>query len=158
MAKIFDFLAKKDAEKIPERTDRKVFIKTFPIHEADDAEEVIEYLRLGTTIAMLKVKSPIHAFDAIKRIKDACTELNGEVVGIAPNVFMAVPKNVEIVKRQPNDIFIKQVVEETAEEIAEEPKKEETASASSIQDEGWEDFSLGETSNDMIDSDYPEIK
>lgn len=131
MRKVFDWLKKEEA-KPSQDYDRKFFVKNFSIREDDEIEEVLEFLKIGTTITLLKFENPALIYSGMSRVKELCSEINGDILGLSKNLFMAVPNNFEIVRKQPQEHFIKSVVEK------EEPKKVEEIS----EEDEWIDMSL----------------
>ncbi|MBU4242136.1 MAG: hypothetical protein KKA65_01460 [Nanoarchaeota archaeon] len=131
MKKVFDWL-KKNEVKPSQNYDRKFFIKNFNLKEEDEIDEVLEFLKIGTTITLLKFENPSIIFSSMGKVKKLCGEISGDILGLADNLFMAVPKNFEIVRKQPKEHFIESIV-----------KKEESEKKVEVSEEDeWMDMSL----------------
>lgn len=100
------WFSKKKASSAP---DRKLLLKTFNICDEADIMDAVNHVRLGTTIAFIKIKNNVIVRDALKSMKEACSEMNGEIVGLPEGWYIAAPPDVEIVKKSVN--AGKQVVE-----------------------------------------------
>lgn len=81
----------------------KIHVKYFILTDFADIKGVLDSLREGYTIALLKIK-PLKEKDmaelkrAISKIKKTVEALNGEVVGIDEDWIIAVPSFVEVYK------------------------------------------------------------
>ncbi|MCD6371364.1 MAG: cell division protein SepF [Candidatus Aenigmarchaeota archaeon] len=81
----------------------KIFIKYYVLTEFADIKPVIDSLREGYTIALLKIR-PLKDKDmnelkrAINKIKRTCDAIDGEVVGIDEDWIIAVPNFIEVYK------------------------------------------------------------
>ena len=81
----------------------KIFVKYFILTDFADIKPVIDSLREGYTIALLKIK-PLKDKDmnelkrAINKVKRTCDAIDGEVVGIDEDWIVAVPNFIEVFK------------------------------------------------------------
>ena len=81
----------------------KIFVKYFILTDFSDIKPVIDSLREGYTIALLKIK-PLKDKDmnelkrAINKIKRTCEAIDGEIVGIDEDWIIAVPNFIEVYK------------------------------------------------------------
>ncbi|MCW1296598.1 MAG: cell division protein SepF [Candidatus Parvarchaeota archaeon] len=89
-----------------ERKTAKIHVKYFILTDFADIKGVLDSIREGYTIALLKIK-PLKEKDmnelkrAVSKIKKTTEALNGEVVGIDEDWIIAVPSFVEIYKGEP---------------------------------------------------------
>jgi SepF-like predicted cell division protein (DUF552 family) len=69
------------------------------IKSLQDVERVLEFLK-GGDIVFIKSKVPTMEDyrNVVKRLKDFCTEINGDIIGIGENNLIVVPSNVKIVR------------------------------------------------------------
>ncbi|MCD6576066.1 MAG: cell division protein SepF [Nanoarchaeota archaeon] len=81
----------------------KVFVKYFILTDFADIKPVIDALREGYTIALIKIK-PLKDKDmnelkrAINKVKRTCEAIDGEIVGIDEDWIIAVPNFIEVYK------------------------------------------------------------
>lgn len=81
----------------------KIYIKYFILTDFADIKPVIDSLREGYTIALMKIK-PLKDKDmnelkrAINKVKRTCEAIDGEIVGIDEDWIIAVPNFVEVYK------------------------------------------------------------
>ena len=81
----------------------KVFVKYFILTDFADIKPVIDSLREGYTIALIKIK-PLKDKDmnelkrAISKVKRTCEAIDGEIVGIDEDWIIAVPNFIEVYK------------------------------------------------------------
>jgi SepF-like predicted cell division protein (DUF552 family) len=81
----------------------KIFVKYFILTDFADIKPVIDSLREGYTIALLKIK-PLKDKDmnelkrAISKVKRTCEAIDGEIVGIDEDWIIAVPNFIEVYK------------------------------------------------------------
>lgn len=81
----------------------KIYVKYFVLTDFADIKPVIDALREGYTIALLKIK-PLKDKDmnelkrAISKIKRTCEAIDGEIVGIDEDWIIAVPNFIEVYK------------------------------------------------------------
>lgn len=81
----------------------KIFVKYFVLTDFADIKPVIDTLREGYSIALLKIK-PLKDKDmnelkrAINKVKRTCDAIDGEVVGIDEDWIIAVPSFIEVYK------------------------------------------------------------
>jgi len=81
----------------------KILLKHFVLNDFSDVKPVLESLREGYTIALIKVK-PLREKSlsdlkrAIFKIKRTCEAIDGDVMGIDQNMILAVPSYVAIHK------------------------------------------------------------
>jgi len=122
--KVLNWL-KKEEIKPSQNYDRKFFIKNFNLKEEEEIEEVLEFLKIGTTITLLKFENPKIIFSSMEKVKKLCSEIEGDVLGLANHLFMAVPKNFEIVRKQPKEHFIESIVEKEESMPIKEVSKED---------------------------------
>lgn len=79
----------------------KIFVKYFILTDFADIKPVIDSLREGYTIALLKIK-PLKDKDmnelkrAISKVKRTCEAIDGEIVGIDEDWIIAVPNFIEV--------------------------------------------------------------
>ncbi|MFH1238011.1 MAG: cell division protein SepF [archaeon] len=86
-----------DLEK--EKSDSKIFIKTFVLKTYEDINPVLNALREGYTIAViniriLKSKDVIELKRAISKIKKTVEALEGKIAGFGENTIIATPSKV----------------------------------------------------------------
>ena len=81
----------------------KVYVKYFILTDFADIKPVIDSLREGYTIALIKIK-PLKDKDmnelkrAINKVKRTCEAIDGEIVGIDEDWIIAVPNFIEVYK------------------------------------------------------------
>ena len=81
----------------------KVYVKYFILTDFADIKPVIDALREGYTIALIKIK-PLKDKDmnelkrAINKVKRTCEAIDGEIVGIDEDWIIAVPNFIEVYK------------------------------------------------------------
>jgi SepF-like predicted cell division protein (DUF552 family) len=81
----------------------KIFVKYFILTDFADIKGVIDSLREGYTIALMKIK-PLKDKDmnelkrAISKVKRTCEAIDGEIVGIDEDWIIAVPNFIEVFK------------------------------------------------------------
>jgi SepF-like predicted cell division protein (DUF552 family) len=81
----------------------KIFVKYFVLTDFADIKGVIDSLREGYTIALMKIK-PLKDKDmnelkrAISKVKRTCEAIDGEIVGIDEDWIIAVPNFIEVFK------------------------------------------------------------
>ena len=81
----------------------KIFVKYFILTDFADIKPVIDSLREGYTIALLKIR-PLKDKDmnelkrAINKVKRTCEAIDGEIVGIDEDWIIAVPNFIEVFK------------------------------------------------------------
>jgi SepF-like predicted cell division protein (DUF552 family) len=86
----------------------KIFVKYFVLTDFADIKGVIDSLREGYTIALMKIK-PLKDKDmnelkrAINKVKRTCDAIDGEVVGIDEDWIIAVPNFIEVYKGESGD-------------------------------------------------------
>lgn len=140
MASVLEWLGRKlvkeEASESSKLTGGKMFVKTFNLVEMDDVNEVLEYLKIGTTITLLKIKNKNLAFHSVKKIKEVCEQVGGEVVGLSDSWFLAVPNDVDIIKKSAKDGFIEHIANETQKE----PPKEAVGGKDVFED--FQDFRM----------------
>ena len=81
----------------------KIILKSFIMTTLDDARPIIDSLREGDTIALIKLrpsteKDVTELNRAVTKIKTACDAIDGKVVGIDNDWIMAVPSFVGVQK------------------------------------------------------------
>ena len=82
-----------------ERSDSKVYVKTFSLKVYEDINPILNSLREGYTIAVidiraLKSKDVIELKRAISKIKKTVEALEGKIAGFGENVVIATPSKV----------------------------------------------------------------
>ncbi len=119
MDKIKDFLSKLTGKTVIKKTEEeefielepeemhkkgaKIFVKYFILTDFADIKPVIDSLREGYTIALMKIK-PLKDKDmnelkrAINKVKRTCEAIDGEIVGIDEDWIIAVPNFIEVFK------------------------------------------------------------
>ncbi|MDD5182204.1 MAG: cell division protein SepF [Candidatus Nanoarchaeia archaeon] len=81
----------------------KIFVKYFILTDFADIKGVIDALREGYTVALIKIK-PLKDKDmnelkrAISKVKRTCEAIDGEIVGIDEDWIIAVPSFIEVFK------------------------------------------------------------
>ena len=89
-------------EDVKPRTN-KIMLKHFVLNDFSDVKPVLDSLREGYTIALIKVK-PLREKSisdlkrAIFKIKRTCEAIDGDVMGVDQNLILAVPSYVSIHK------------------------------------------------------------
>lgn len=82
-----------------EKSDSKIFVKTFVIKSYDDINPILNALRGGYTIAVIDIR-PIKSKDvielkrAISKIKKTVDVLEGKIAGFGENIVIATPSKV----------------------------------------------------------------
>ena len=82
-----------------EKSDSKVYIKTFTLNVYEDINPVLNVLREGYTIAVVDIK-PLKSKDvvelkrAISKIKKTVEALEGKIAGFGENTVIATPSKV----------------------------------------------------------------
>jgi len=81
----------------------KILLKYFQLEEFSDIKPIIDSLRGGFTICLIKMKSlqdkdEIELRRAISKLKKTCQALGSDLVGIEENWIVAAPSYVEILK------------------------------------------------------------
>ncbi len=112
MKRILDWLNRKEEIKPSALAERDYFIQNFKLNEEEDIEEVLEYLKIGTTIALLKFENPEIIYSNMTRVKELCKEIDGDILGLTKQIFLAVPKNFRIVRKDAKENFIRNSVKE----------------------------------------------
>ena len=82
-----------------EKSDSKVYIKTFTLNVYEDINEILNALREGYTIAVvdirpLKGKDVVELKRAISKIKKTVEALEGKIAGFGENTVIATPSKV----------------------------------------------------------------
>ena len=82
-----------------EKSDSKIFVKTFILNTYEDINPVLNSLREGYTIAVinikiLKSKDVIELKRAISKIKKTVEALEGKIAGFGENTIIATPSKV----------------------------------------------------------------
>jgi SepF-like predicted cell division protein (DUF552 family) len=82
-----------------EKSDSKVFIKTFVLKVYEDINPILNALREGYTIAVidiktLKTKDVVELKRAISKIKKTVEALEGKIAGFGENMVIATPSKV----------------------------------------------------------------
>ena len=82
-----------------EKSDSKVFVKTFTLRVYEDISPILNSLREGYTIAIidiktLKSKDVIELKRAISKIKKTVEALEGKIAGFGENTIIATPSKV----------------------------------------------------------------
>ena len=86
----------------------KIFVKYFILADFADVKPVIDSLREGYTIALIKIK-PLKDKDmnelkrAINKVKRTCEAIDGEIVGIDEDWIVAVPNFIEVFKGESSE-------------------------------------------------------
>lgn len=92
----------------PKQKGAKIFVKYFILTDFGDIKPVIDSLREGYTIALMKIK-PLKDKDmnelkrAISKVKRTCEAIDGEIVGIDEDWIIAVPNFIEVFKGESGD-------------------------------------------------------
>lgn len=94
------FRKKEDVAKLAE--DKKLVLRMFTLFDEADVMDTADHLKLGTTIALFKVKNHSLLKSALFSLKKACAEVNGDIVGLPDGWFVAVPSAIQIVKANVN--------------------------------------------------------
>lgn len=87
---------KKEEEAKPEK---KLLFRLFTLNDEADVMDAVQHLKLGSTIALFKLKNKDLTKSALVSLKTACHSVNGEIVGLPDGWFVAAPSSVEIVKK-----------------------------------------------------------
>jgi SepF-like predicted cell division protein (DUF552 family) len=82
-----------------ERSDSKVYVKTFTLKVYEDINPILQSLREGYTIAVidiktLKSKDVVELKRAISKIKKTVEALEGKIAGFGENTIIATPSKV----------------------------------------------------------------
>ncbi len=86
----------------------KIFVKYFILSDFSDIKPVIDSLREGYTIALIKIR-PLKDKDmnelkrAINKVKRTAEAIDGEIVGIDEDWIIAVPNFIEVYKGEASD-------------------------------------------------------
>ncbi len=86
----------------------KIFVKYFILTDFSDIKPVIDSLREGYTIALIKIK-PLKDKDmnelkrAINKVKRTAEAIDGEIVGIDEDWIIAVPNFIEVYKGEASE-------------------------------------------------------
>ncbi|MCD6547233.1 MAG: cell division protein SepF [Nanoarchaeota archaeon] len=86
----------------------KIFVKYFVLTDFADIKPVIDSLREGYTIALIKIK-PLKDKDmnelkrAVNKVKRTCEAIDGTIVGIDEDWIVAVPNFVEVFKGESSE-------------------------------------------------------
>ncbi len=74
------------------------------IKTEDNINEVLDHLREGKTIALINTS---HLMDdsflmklAIRRIKNTCSAISGDIAGLSENLFVATPRNIGVARKK----------------------------------------------------------
>ncbi|MFH1066085.1 MAG: hypothetical protein V1734_06265 [Nanoarchaeota archaeon] len=94
------FRKKEDVVKLAE--EKKLVLRMFTLFDEADVMDTANHLKMGTTIALFKVKNHSLLKSALSSLKKACTEVNGDIVGLPDGWFVAVPSAIQIVKANVN--------------------------------------------------------
>lgn len=91
-----------DLEK--EKSESKIFIKTFVLNTYEDINPVLNALREGYTIAVISIKSlkskdVIELKRAISKIKKTVEALEGKIAGFGDDTIIATPSKVFEIQR-----------------------------------------------------------
>lgn len=91
-----------DLEK--EKSDSKIFVKTFVLNTYEDINPILNALRGGYTIAIISIKSlkskdVIELKRAISKIKKTVEALEGKIAGFGDNTIIATPSKVFEIQR-----------------------------------------------------------
>jgi len=83
----------------PEQLQPNINLRIEGIKSLQDVEKVLEFLK-GGDIVFVKSKVPTMEDyrNVVKRLKDFCAEINGDIIGIGENNLIIVPGNVKIVR------------------------------------------------------------
>jgi len=98
-----------DLEK--EKSDSKVFIKTFVLKVYEDINPILNALREGYTIAVidirqLKSKDVVELKRAISKIKKTVEALEGKIAGFGENVVIATPSKVFEIQKGASEVEV----------------------------------------------------
>lgn len=98
---LFSSFRKKE-EFVKPAEDKKIVLRMFTLADEADVMDTANHMKLGTTIALFKVKNHSLLRSALTSMKKACAEVKGEVVGLPDGWFVAVPSSIQIVKTSAN--------------------------------------------------------
>ncbi len=90
------------------RKSAKIFVKYFILTDFSDIKPVIDSLREGYTIALIKIR-PLKDKDmnelkrAINKVKRTAEAIDGEIVGIDEDWIIAVPNFIEVYKGESSE-------------------------------------------------------
>jgi SepF-like predicted cell division protein (DUF552 family) len=89
-----------------EKKENKVVVKLFTLKDYDDANNILNVLREGYTIAVidiktLKKKDPIELKRAISKIKKTADALEGSIAGFGESTIIVTPSFAKIEKDVP---------------------------------------------------------
>tara|TARA_Y100000310_G_scaffold188555_2_gene188528 strand:+ start:1076 stop:1471 length:396 start_codon:yes stop_codon:yes gene_type:complete len=92
-----------------EKSDSKVFIKTFALKVYEDINPILNSLREGYTIAIidiktLKSKDVVELKRAISKVKKTVEALEGKIAGFGENTVIATPSKVFEIKKGNTDV------------------------------------------------------
>ena len=90
-----------------EKGTTKIMLKCFSLNDFSDVKPVIDDLREGFSICLVKIKplfdkDKIELKRAISKLKKTAVVLDGDVVGIDENWIVAVPSYVRVFKGETN--------------------------------------------------------
>jgi len=69
------------------------------IKNIQDAEKIVEHIKQGDILLVRsKIPSMEEYKNAVKILKDACTEVNSEIVGFGENNLIITPANINLIK------------------------------------------------------------
>lgn len=81
--------------------DAKILVKTFVIQDFEDIKQVLDALRLGTTIALINIR-PLKDRDlvelkrTINKIKKTCEAIEGDIAGVSEDWIVVTPAFAQI--------------------------------------------------------------
>jgi SepF-like predicted cell division protein (DUF552 family) len=87
-----------------EKSDSKVYIKTFTLSVYEDINNILNSLREGYTIAVIDIK-PLKSKDAVElkraisKVKKTVEALEGKIAGFGENTVIATPSKVFEIQR-----------------------------------------------------------
>jgi SepF-like predicted cell division protein (DUF552 family) len=92
-----------------EKSDSKIFIKTFVLKVYEDINPILAALREGYTIAVvdiktLKSKDVVELKRAISKIKKTVEALDGKIAGFGENTVIATPSKVFEIQRGATEV------------------------------------------------------
>ncbi|HII15963.1 MAG TPA: cell division protein SepF [Nanoarchaeota archaeon] len=99
---LFKFLRKKEETAPMQSFEKKMCVRAFNIKDEADVMDVAQHVKLGTTIAFVKIKDRLITKEALLALKSACSDVKGEIVGLPDGWFIAAPSGIEIVKKSAN--------------------------------------------------------
>jgi SepF-like predicted cell division protein (DUF552 family) len=91
---------KKEEVEIPvEQQLTPINLRVEGINSLQDVEKVVNFIKEGDIVLVRSKISGQEAYkSAVKRLKDACTEVNGDIIGFGDNSLLIAPSNVKIVR------------------------------------------------------------